>query len=397
MGGFNVGGFAQGLNSGMDSMSQLQLRAQQIKAAQFQLDQQKRALAAQGMAAGVLGGFDPSQGGGQPQMGPSGPGNGPPAAVPMPGATPMPPAMQGAPAAPQGPGGVAPMQRPPMPQQPPAPMGGGGVPAQGAGVPDGMPASPPQTGQQQVAQDSDPTAYIQKGMAMAKRVMIFINQKYPNADPSAKLQAFNDYMETVKGITQPELQAAKITADAYAKIAGIGQRATAAEEQHEDRRAAIEERGQAAGGTLAERIRHDKANELTAKSRAATYAEFVTLSHEDRQSAIAAANERQDKALAGQMDRLDKALEDKDWTTVNNIMAKNYSTEAGAQSRAVSPSNVTAKPPAITPRGPTASSQQRGPRKAVAPQNAPPVPGARKAPDGKWYVQVNGKWNRVDQ
>ena len=161
---------------------------------------------------------------------------------------------------------------------------------------------------------------------------------------------------------------------------------------HEDRGAALDERGREAdqragiqAGTLAERIRHEKATEQTNAQRASTYAEMATYSHEDRQSAIQAANERATQAtdsrekIAAQKDadtmaRLDKALEDKDWTTVAQIQAGEYKAETAA-----APPGGPPKPrPAVTSPPKRTSGATSG--------SAPPVAGARKAPDGKWYV-----------
>ena len=133
---------------------------------------------------------------------------------------------------------------------------------------------------------------------------------------------------------------------------------------------------------------------------------MATYSHEDRQTAIAAANDRAANAndsrekVAAQRDadtmaRLDKALEDKEWATVTKLFG--------------SISSATSKPP--TPEGLKAASPGRpnvalpppprragaGARVEGAGSGAPPIPPTTEgmtatSPSGQKWVVRGGKW-----
>lgn len=141
-------------------------------------------------------------------------------------------------------------------------------------------------------------------------------------------------------------------------VNAAGHDATSAE--NTQTRVGAQERGQdmrsaTSANSLAERVRNDNMVNRTAQQRAATYQEMATLSHEDRQAVIQAANERASQAVgsrerlaaqheAAAMQRLDEALAQKDWATVNQIVAGEYRAQAGNAEAGKAP-----KPPAVTP------------------------------------------------
>lgn len=275
---------------------------------------------------------------GSPPGGPAtAPGGGPPVAplqsVAIPGAKPIappappptmaPPPGPGAGAAPS-PGGAGPPPGVNSPAPPPAPSGGGG-----GGLP---PPGSPQT-DDPIVQSKATLQAIAKEIAAANPGRKWGHGELLDAvsDVLGQMDKVNPY---AKQIAQLQLQYYKANLGASEKDAALAERTRHDQAQESDR-----------AGLLAERIRHEKATEVTGAQRASTYAEMAQFSHEDRQTAIAAANERASNAIdakermqaqkdADTMERLDKALEDKDWATVAQIQAGEYKAETVATGQA---------------------------------------------------------------
>lgn len=138
------------------------------------------------------------------------------------------------------------------------------------------------------------------------------------------------------------------------------------------------QRAETAAGSLAERAAHDRATELNASNRTHIYAEMATLSHADRQAAIAAMNERAANSIndrdrieasreASEMARLDEAIENKDWATVAQIQAG----EVNAINRTRNPTQPGVAAPAIAPRPKLGG---RGAGGTIQPKGAPLTP-----------------------
>jgi hypothetical protein len=212
------------------------------------------------------------------------------------------------------------------------------------------------------------------------------------------LDAVNDALGMMKELDPTAAKIAQLQVEWYKAQLGADTSRANTEE-----RVGAQERGQdtratTAANSLAERIRHEKATEQTAQGRAATYAEMASWGHEDRQTAIAAANERATQAtdsrekVAAQRDadtmaRLDKALEDKDWATVANITAGEYKADTTAGGKA-------GARPAIAPPPSRAGG---GSRVEGAGGGAPPIPPTTEgmtatSPSGQKWVVRGGKW-----
>ena len=200
----NFSGFAKGVSEGLDQEQQLKLRAEQIKQAQFTLDQEEQKVAAEYqrfMPPKVGAGLPGAQAmppGAQQGVPPAGPGG----VAPF---QPPPQQMQGAP--PPGPGGVAPPQGPPPGAAPPQGMGGVNVLGNmaAAGVQPQQPQGQGQMGAQGQGGLPDP---MQEAIAAQQKAVTFINQNYPNASPQQKSFLFQDLMQSMK--TQDPLLRAQL-------------------------------------------------------------------------------------------------------------------------------------------------------------------------------------------
>lgn len=279
-----------------------------------------------------------------------------------------PPPGPGAGAAPP-PGGAGPPPGANSPAPPPAPSGGGGLPPPGS----------PQT--------DDP-------IVQSKATLQAIAKEIAAANPGRKwghgelLDAVSDVLGQMDKVNPIAKQMAQLQLE-WAKERVSQQRADTGDSALAEKTRHDQAQESDRAGLLAERIRHEKATEQTASGRAATYAEMAQFSHEDRQLAVAAANDRAAKATdakermqaqkdADTMERLDKALEDKDWATVAQITAGEYRAETSAAPQGEKPSDTARRTSKLRPVLPPPPRRTAG---ATAGRTAGAAPGYKSAAD----------------
>jgi len=185
-------------------------------------------------------------------------------------------------------------------------------------------------------------------MTMRNTIVANIRAKAPPDTPDDVIsEAADDYIDSVSKLAQ-------IVRPQAGVVIQQGREATVERGQdlsHEDR--------EAANQTRAEHYQH---MDLTAANRAATYAEFTHLEHEDRIAAIEAMNARAAAAIndrdrqeaskeAAQMQRLDEALENKDWATVAQIQGQEFGAQARSPTAQPGPPPTIAPPPKLGSRG----------------------------------------------
>ncbi len=268
----------------------------------------------------------------------------------------------------------------PMPAggPPPPPPGAGGAPAGPQPAPMGM-DKPQLSG---VAQNiQDPTQRAKANLQAVARDIAMANPG-KTWKPTELLDTIDEYVKTLSAFSDSDklyMQALIAQGREQNQLLMTQMRDQTSMANTEQRVGATERgqdmRAQTAHESLAERIRSDSFQHEDRSQRNSVYAQAAANSHEDRQAAIQAANDRNDAQLAEKLTALDKAIEDKDWATVANIQAGEYKAEV-----ANAPVGKPPPKPAITPK-------LRQPLGGGAkPAEKPPVTGARKAPDGKWYV-----------
>lgn len=324
-----------------------------------------------------------------PQPGVGGPAPAPapalqsPRPVPMPGATPMPGAQpqgqppQAGPAPSVAPQGPMPMPQP-MAAKPPMPPPGAGAPPAPGGPsmgkgPAGAPSDPVQ----------DPMLRSQQYIQSVAKEML---QAFPNKQwkPEELLDTVMSVINHSNALNADEKQLNQALLAVYkgqltAQLAGNRDETTRRGQDlsHGDRQDAIRERIQSADWQHMDR-----------QERNSLYGDFVTLSHEDKLAAIQAANDRNDHTNATHLQAIDDAVEGRHWDEVQRLTASEDNAETGAQSReyAAQVGNSTDGGKGIPVPKPVRTPLGTPPSRRNAASPSAPYPGAKKAPDGNWYV-----------
>lgn len=268
-----LGNFAGGVSHGLDQASVINQRAQQIQAAQFALDQEKRSLAGQAAAFQAL-----VQRGGQPQA-PVGQ-QLPPATGPMPPQTGQPP-MPGQASVPNQPSQMAP-SGPPQ--------------ASMAGPPQGGMQVPPQQGQAQGApQGGLPTELTTEGqLGIIQKIAQTIKAQNPGIDPATLFEATKQQIALLGGLSATQKSDLALTLEAIRSQ--TSQANTAA-------RVYATERGQDIGAASRENVAN-----IGARSREAVGAGHDAASRANTADRIADADSRLAKTQAAINARQDKSI-----------------------------------------------------------------------------------------
>lgn len=268
------GGLAGGLSQGLGQGVGIAQRAQQIQAAQFALDQQKRQLA--GQAAAFQGLLNPQpQGGfgqGTPMQPPSLPGGMPPQSgqPPMPG-------------------------QPSVPNQPPPQMPAGGGQQQPAPVPQPQPMPGQNAGRGQQPGGLPQDLTLQGQLNIIGQVAQAIKAQNPGIDPATLFEATKAQIGLIGSLSQAQRQQIIYTADQL--------KAQTSRENTQDRVGA-QERGQDIGA----QSRADVAN-INADSREKVAAGHDATSRANSADRIADADRRLDQTQAAINARQDKSLQ----------------------------------------------------------------------------------------
>ncbi len=160
---------------------------------------------------------------------------------------------------------------------------------------------------------------------------------------------------------------------------------------------------------MQERMQHDRAQEAyqnrSLTQRGDIAGDKSQLAH-DKFNATESDREKNQKLARDKLDETIRAHNDATTDRERAITARavqdaqrNLLTSLGIEANLAQNPNATPED-VTTAQGKVRAFQQGGtpPAEKAAPSGGdkPPMEGAKKAPDGNWYVQKDGKWNRVD-